>query len=131
MWFLITGSNSAYWNKKTRQNLKHLFCTCWLWPVLHPYPLTTSVRASQDFQIVCLSQPGLNVGRSEVQGFISLGIGSQHMTNGNWWLNPQLPYLSHANLHWFPEFPVVTHWITHALLTSGSSLSSYFPTCVF
>lgn len=105
--------------------------TRWLWPALHPYPLTVPARASQDFQTVCLSQPGLSTGRSEVQGFTSLGIGSQGMTNGNWWLNPQLPYLTHANLYRFPEFPVVSHWITHTVFTSGSSLSSCSPTCVF
>lgn len=74
-------------------------------PVPHPYPLTISVHANHDFQMVCLSQSGLNVGRSEVRGITSLGMGSQHMTDGNWWLSPQLSYFSHADLRSFSWGP--------------------------
>lgn len=83
-------------------------------PVPHPYLLTISLHANRNFQMVCLSQSGLNVGRSEVQGIMSLGMVSQHMTDGNWWLSPQLSYLSLADLRLFSWCP------------SGNSLDNDF-----
>lgn len=100
--------------------------------VPHPHPLTIPVYGSHDFQMFCLSRLGLGVGRSEVQGITSPKINSRHMTYGNWWLKPQFLHLSHAELHCFFEFSVVTHLTTHPLLTSGSSVSLCLlpsPTC--
>ena len=95
---VFIGSNAAYWHKETRQCLKQLFCICWLCqdyrgPMPHPYPLTISVYANRDFQMVCLSLLGLSMGRSEVQWIMSPGISSQQMTDENWWIKPPAPSL--------------------------------------
>ena len=38
-----------------------------------------------------------------------LGSDLKQMTDGSWWIKPQLPHLSHTDLHSFPQCSVVIH----------------------
>lgn len=123
-----------YWSilcileKKTRQYLKQLFSICWLWPALQR---ASAPSVSPHHFYAC--QPWLPNGLPESAQSEHEQVRSSRnyvpwdqLSANDWWefMNKlPLPPFGSADLHCFPQFPVVTHWITHPLLTSGSSLS--------